>query len=260
MASSLKADIPQKPEQKKMLSVHRLGSGYKPLQVLWDIDLFLEEGEWLALLGTNGAGKSTLLNTIAGLIKPFCGEIVYQGKEISALPVHERVRLGIALVPEGRKLFAGMTVRENLMMGAFTQNDDGKIAGQLQRVFDLFPILKEREKQIVGTLSGGERQMCAIGRALMSQPILLLIDEMSLGLGPVVVDGLLETMTAIRQEGVTLIVVEQDVNTALIYADRGYVLREGKIVKSGDAKQLLEDPAIQKDYLGYWKGAEKNNK
>jgi len=135
MASSRNVDIPQQPEQKRILSVHRLGSGYKPLQVLWDIEFSLEEGEWLALLGTNGAGKSTLLNTIAGLIKPFCGEIVYQESEISALPVHERVRLGIALVPEGRRLFAGMTVRENLMMGAFTQNDDGKIAGQLQKSF-----------------------------------------------------------------------------------------------------------------------------
>jgi branched-chain amino acid transport system ATP-binding protein len=191
------------------------------------------------------------LKTIVGLLKPFQGEIWYLGKEISALPVHEMVRLGIALVPEGRRLFAGMTVRENLMMGAFSQNDNGKITEQLQRVFDLFPVLKEREKQVVGTLSGGERQMCAIGRALMSHPKLLLIDELSLGLAPVVVDGLLETLVAIKQEGVTLLVVEQDVNTALAYADRGYVLREGRIVKSGEAKQLLEDPSIQKDYLGY---------
>ncbi len=234
-----------------MLAVHHLGSGYKPLQILWDIELSVHEGEWLALVGPNGAGKSTLLKTIVGLLKPFQGEIWYLGKEISALPVHEMVRLGIALVPEGRRLFAGMTVRENLMMGAFSQNENGKITEQLQRVFDLFPVLKEREKQVVGTLSGGERQMCAIGRALMSRPKLLLVDELSLGLAPVVVDGLLETLVAIKQEGVTLLVVEQDVNTALAYADRGYVLREGRIVKSGEAKQLLEDPSIQKDYLGY---------
>ncbi len=234
-----------------MLAVHHLGSGYKPLQILWDIELSVQEGEWLALLGPNGAGKSTLLKTIVGLLKPFQGEIWYLGKEISALPVHEMVRLGIALVPEGRRLFAGMTVRENLMMGAFSQNENGKITEQLQRVFDLFPVLNEREKQVVGTLSGGERQMCAIGRALMSRPKLLLVDELSLGLAPVVVDGLLETLVAIKQEGVTLLVVEQDVNTALAYADRGYVLREGRIVKSGEAKQLLEDPSIQKDYLGY---------
>ena len=234
-----------------MLAVHHLGSGYKPLQILWDIELSVQEGEWLALLGPNGAGKSTLLKTIVGLLKPFQGEIWYLGKEISALPVHEMVRLGIALVPEGRRLFAGMTVRENLMMGAFSQNENGKITEQLQRVFDLFPVLKEREKQVVGTLSGGERQMCAIGRALMSRPKLLLVDELSLGLAPVVVDELLETLVAIKEEGVTLLVVEQDVNTALAYADRGYVLREGRIVKSGEAKQLLEDPSIQKDYLGY---------
>ena len=255
MASLPKADIPHQPGQKRMLSVHHLGSGYRPLQVLWDIDLSLEEGEWLALLGTNGAGKSTLLNTIAGLIKPFCGEIVYQEKEISALPVHERVRLGIALVPEGRRLFAGMTVIENLMMGAFTKTEHDRIVKELERVFDLFPILKERDKQVVGTLSGGERQMCAIGRALMSQPKLLLVDEMSLGLAPIVIDSLLETMVDIRRDGVTLLVVEQDVNTALVYADRGYILSEGRIVKSGEAKQLLADPGIQKDYLGDWDGA-----
>jgi branched-chain amino acid transport system permease protein len=235
-----------------MLELSQVGSGYKPLQVLWNIDLSLREGEWLALLGSNGAGKSTLLKTIAGLIKPFQGEIRYQGRNLSALPAHERVALGIALVPEGRRLFAGMTVRENLMMGAFIQKEDGREAGQLQRVFDLFPVLKAREKQVVGTLSGGERQMCAIGRALMSRPKLLLVDELSLGLAPVVVDGLLETLVAIKEEGVTLLVVEQDVNTALVYADRGYVLREGRIAKSGPAPQLLADKSIQQDYLGTW--------
>lgn len=233
-----------------MLALHHLNSGYKPLQILWNIELFLKEGEWLALLGSNGAGKSTLLKTIAGLLKPFQGEIWYLGKEISAIPVHERVKLGIALVPEGRKLFTGMTVRENLMMGAYIQNGNTRNTEQLERVFDLFPHLKGREKQVVGTLSGGEQQMCAIGRALMSQPKVLLVDELSLGLAPIVVEELLETMVTIKQEGVTLIVVEQDVYTALVYADRGYVLQEGKIVKSGEAKQLLSDPNIQKDYLG----------
>jgi branched-chain amino acid transport system permease protein len=236
----------------QMLELHRVGTGYKPLQVLWDIDLSLQEGEWLALLGSNGAGKSTLLKTIAGLLRPFQGEIRYRGHDLTALQAHERVALGIALVPEGRRLFAGMTVRENLMMGSFIQKADGRSDGQLERVFDLFPVLKTREKQVVGTLSGGERQMCAIGRALMSRPKLLLVDELSLGLAPVVVDGLLETMVAIKQEGVTLLVVEQDVNTALVYADRGYVLREGRIVRSGQSKQLLADPSIQQDYLGTW--------
>jgi branched-chain amino acid transport system ATP-binding protein len=234
-----------------MLALHHLDSGYKPLQVLWDIELSLQEGEWLALLGPNGAGKSTLLKTIVGLLRPFQGEIWFEGAEIGPLPVHERVQLGISLVPEGRRLFDGMTVQENLMMGAYIQDEEKTISEQLQGVFDLFPILKERERQVVGTLSGGEQQMCAIGRALMCLPRLLLVDEMSLGLAPVVVDVLLETMLAIRKEGVTLLVVEQDVNTALAYAGRGYVLQEGKIVKSGDAGDLLADPHIQKEYLGH---------
>lgn len=234
-----------------MLELHRVGAGYKSLQVLWDIDLLLREGEWLALLGSNGAGKSTLLKTIAGLLRPFRGEILFQGKDLTALRVHERVELKIALVPEGRRLFAGMTVRDNLIMGAFTQTDERRISEQLQGVFDLFPVLMEREKQVVGTLSGGERQMCAIGRALMSWPRLLLVDELSFGLAPVVVDVLLETMVAINREGVTLLVVEQDVKTSLLYADRSYVMRQGMIVRSGVAKELLADPDIKKEYLGY---------
>lgn len=238
--------------QTAMLDLRGLGTGYRTLQVLWDIELSLKKGEWLALIGPNGAGKSTLLKTIAGLLKPFQGKILYRGEEINVIPVHERVRLGISLVPEGRRLFTGMTVKENLMMGAFAQTDNGKDAEQLQKVYDLFPILKVRGKQVVGTLSGGEQQMCAIGRALMSRPKLLLVDELSLGLAPIVVEGLLDTMNAIKQEGVTLIVVEQDVNTALMCADRGYVMREGMIVKSGEARQLLEDPGLLKEYLQYW--------
>lgn len=239
----------------QVLSLKSLDGGYKPLQILRGVDLFVNEGEWLALLGPNGAGKSTLLKTIAGLLKPFDGKIVYNGDEISETPVHDRVKLGIALVPEGRRLFTGMTVKENLMMGAYTQINGEKIQNQLEKVFELFPVLEDRKGQVVGTLSGGERQMCAIGRALMSLPKLLLVDEMSLGLAPVVVDDLLERLIAIKQEGVTLMVVEQDVNTALVYADRGYVIREGRIVKSGDAKGLLEDPDIQRDYLGSMSGA-----
>ncbi|MEW5910470.1 MAG: ABC transporter ATP-binding protein [Thermodesulfobacteriota bacterium] len=234
-----------------MLSLSNVSSGYKPLEILRDIHIHLEKGEWLSLIGPNGAGKSTLMKTISGLIRPMNGTIFYEEMDISQRPVHERVRLGISLVPEGRRLFTGMTTLENLMMGAFALKDQNRIREQLTKVLDLFPVLKEREDQIVGTLSGGERQMCAIGRALMAQPKLLLVDEMSLGLAPVVVDNLLEAMVAIKKEGVTLLVVEQDVNTGLMYADRGYVLREGRIVKSGMAGQLLNDPDIQKDYLGY---------
>ncbi len=234
-----------------MLALYHLDSGYRPLQVLWDIGLWLQEGEWLALLGPNGAGKSTLLKTVVGLIRPFRGEIWFEGEEIGQTPVHKRVQLGISMVPEGRRLFDGMTVKENLMMGAFIQDEDRIVSERLNGVFGLFPILEERERQVVGTLSGGEQQMCAIARALMSQPRLLLVDEMSLGLAPVVIDVLLETMLTIRGKGVTLLVVEQDVNMALAYAGRGYVLQEGKIVKSGNAAELLADPHIQKDYLGH---------
>lgn len=233
-----------------LLELQGIDAGYKRLQVLSDIELVVRQGEWLALLGANGAGKSTLLKTIAGQIKPFNGEIRYLGNTLNEIPVHERVGLGISLVPEGRRLFTGMTVKENLLMGAFLKNDCKIKMKQLDKIFDLFPVLKEREKQVVGTLSGGEQQMCAIGRALMSQPKLLLIDELSLGLAPVVVDDLMETLISIKQDGVTLLVVEQDVYVALMYADRGYVMQEGKIINSGESRQLLADPEIQKDYLG----------
>lgn len=233
-----------------LLELQGIDAGYKGLQILWDIDLVVRPGEWLALLGANGAGKSTLLKTIAGLIKPFTGELRYSGNTLNEIPVHERVGLGISLVPEGRRLFTGMTVKENLLMGAFLYNDRNLIMEQLDKIYALFPVLKEREKQVVGTLSGGEQQMCAIGRGLMSRPKLLLVDELSLGLAPVVVDHLLETLLSIKQAGVTLMVVEQDVYGALMYADRGYVLQEGRIINSGESRQLLSDPEIQKGYLG----------
>lgn len=233
-----------------MLELRQVSAGYKTLQILWDIDLEVCQGEWLALLGVNGAGKSTLLKTIAGLIKPFRGELKYLGNAINEIPVHERVALGISLVPEGRRLFKGMTVEENLLMGAYWYDDRKKEKEQMDNVMDIFPILRERRKQAVGTLSGGEQQMCSIGRALMSRPKLLLIDELSLGLAPVVVDGLMETLLSIKKSGVTLVVVEQDVYGALMYADRGYVLQEGRVVQSGESKKLITDPVIQKGYLG----------
>lgn len=233
-----------------LLELQGIDAGYRGLQILWDIELVVRQGEWLALLGANGAGKSTLLKTIAGLIKPFTGELRYLGNSLNGIPVHERVGLGISLVPEGRRLFTGMTVKENLLMGAFWYNDRKIKMEQLDKIYDLFPILKEREKQVVGTLSGGEQQMCALGRGLMSQPKLLMVDELSLGLAPVVVDDLMETLVSIKQEGVTLMVVEQDVYGALMYADRGYVMQEGRIINGGASRELLSDPEIQKGYLG----------
>ena len=232
-----------------MLALHHLDSGYKPLQILWDIELFLEKGEWLAILGSNGAGKSTLLKTVAGLLKPFQGEIWYESKEISSVPVYERVKLGIALVPEGRRLFTGMTVRENLMMGAYQQNGNSRNTEQLEKVFDLFPHLKGREKQVVGTLSGGEQQMCAIGRALMSRPKLLLIDELSLGLAPVVIKRIYEAMGHLVQKGTTILVVEQDVQHVLTVADYVACFLEGRISLEGKPSDLSSEQ-ITAAYFG----------
>jgi len=185
------------------------------------------------------------------LLKPFRGEIRYRGKEISSKPVHERVKMGISLVPEGRRLFTGMTVRENLMMGAYGLKVKSESLEQLSKVYDLFPVLEKREKQVVGTLSGGEQQMCAIGRALMSRPRLLLVDEPSQGLAPVIVEGLIELMSVIKREGVTLLMVEQGISAALDYTDRAYILRQGRIVKHGPVPRLLADLDTRKEYLGY---------
>jgi branched-chain amino acid transport system ATP-binding protein len=234
-----------------MLEVRGVSAGYGRLEILHRIDLSLHDGEWLALLGSVGAGKTTLLRTIAGSLLATRGEILYRGEDITAMPTHERVRRGISMVPEGRRLFAGMTVRENLMVGAFTVRDRRAIQEQLARVFALFSILADRRNQVVGTLSGGEQQMCAIGRALMSRPRLMLVDELSLGLAPVVVERLMRTLEDIRQAGTTLLIVEQDVRLSLARADRGAVLRQGGVVRCGDATELLTDPDLRKFYLGY---------
>jgi branched-chain amino acid transport system ATP-binding protein len=232
-----------------MLEVRGIGSGYDGLQVISEVDLTVAEGEWVALVGAVGAGKTTLMRTIAGSLEPLAGEVRFRGNDLAHVPAHERVRRGISLVPEGRRLFRGMTVLENLIAGAFVVSRR-TIAGRLERVYELFPILAERGRQQVGTLSGGEQQMCAIGRALMSGPKLLLVDELSLGLAPVVVDDLLAALVRIREEGATLLVVEQDVNTSLAYADRGYVMRHGRVVSSGPSAELLADQSFLREYLG----------
>jgi branched-chain amino acid transport system ATP-binding protein len=232
-----------------MLEVRGIDSGYGGLQVISEVDLTVAEGEWVALVGAVGAGKTTLMRTIAGSLEPLAGEVRFRGNDLARIRAHERVRLGISLVPEGRRLFRGMTVLENLIAGAFVVSR-GTIAGRLERVNELFPILAERGRQQVGTLSGGEQQMCAIGRALMSGPKLLLVDELSLGLAPVVVDDLLAALVRIRDEGATLLVVEQDVATSLAYADRGYVMRHGRVVSSGPSAELLADQSFLREYLG----------
>jgi branched-chain amino acid transport system ATP-binding protein len=232
-----------------MLELRGIGAGYGALQVLWDVDLDVERGEWVALVGTAGAGKSTLLRTIAGSLEPLTGQVLLEGADLTHVPAYERVKLGMSLVPEGRRLFRGMTVAENLAAGAFVVPRK-EAAKRLARVHDLFPVLGERADQQVGTLSGGEQQMCAIGRALMAGPKLLLVDELSLGLAPLAVDALLAALVRIREEGTTLLVVEQDVETSLSYADRGYVLRHGRVVASGPSRRLLDDPGFLRDYLG----------
>ncbi|MGQ9568122.1 MAG: ABC transporter ATP-binding protein [Anaerolineae bacterium] len=233
-----------------MLQVSRLRAGYGEINVLWDVDLHVEPGEVVALVGSNGAGKTTLLMTLAGLLKARQGSIVFLGEDITALSAPERVRRGLALVPEGRQLFQGLTVEENLKLGAYARRDGKEVRESLERVYALFPELAERRRQLAGTLSGGEQQMCAIGRGLMSAPKLLLIDELSLGLAPVVVDRLKGTIADIRKAGVTVLVVEQDVQTAFEISNRGYVLETGHIVREGPSEALLADPRIKEAYIG----------
>ncbi|MGQ9458050.1 MAG: ABC transporter ATP-binding protein [Anaerolineae bacterium] len=233
-----------------MLQVSRLRAGYGEINVLWDVDLHVEPGEVVALVGSNGAGKTTLLMTLAGLLKARQGSIVFLGEDITALSAPERVRRGLALVPEGRQLFQGLTVEENLKLGAYARRDGKEVRESLERVYALFPELAERRRQLAGTLSGGEQQMCAIGRGLMSAPKLLLIDELSLGLAPVVVDRLKGTIADIRKAEVTVLVVEQDVQTAFEISNRGYVLETGHIVREGPSEALLADPRIKEAYIG----------
>lgn len=233
-----------------MLEVKGLEAAYGDIKILWGIDIEIKEGEIVSIVGSNGAGKSTLIRTISGLHKPLQGEIVYDGSNITHLLPGEIVIRGISQVPEGRKLFAGMTVYENLMMGAYSLNDKKMIREDLDFVFHLFPRLCERSKQLAGTLSGGEQQMCAIGRALMSHPKLLLVDELSLGLSPILVDNLIDAIEQIHQRGASILLVEQDVQIALEHADRGYVLETGRITLSGNAKELLDSPQVKKAYLG----------
>jgi branched-chain amino acid transport system ATP-binding protein len=233
-----------------MLEIQGLEVAYGDIKVLWGIDVEIKEGEIVSIIGSNGAGKTTLIRTISGLNKPLQGEIVYDGSNINHLLPGEIVIKGISQVPEGRKLFAGMTVLENLMMGAYLRDDKKEIEEDLAFVFHLFPRLCERGRQIAGTLSGGEQQMCAIGRAIMCHPKLLLIDELSLGLSPLLVDSLIEAIGQIHRRGTSILLVEQDVQIALENSDRGYILETGRITLSGDSKELLNSPQVKKAYLG----------
>ncbi|MGC2238709.1 MAG: ABC transporter ATP-binding protein [Pyrinomonadaceae bacterium] len=233
-----------------MLTLENVSVSYGAIEALTDINLQINQGEVVTLIGANGAGKTTTLRTITGLLEPKEGRVTYEGKDISGMATHKLVPMGIAMSPEGRGVFANLSVRENLDMGAYIRKDKKGISDDMERAFTLFPRLKEREKQKAGTLSGGEQQMLAMGRAMMSRPRLLLLDEPSLGLAPLLVHTIFEAIDEIRAEGTTILLVEQNANAALHHSDRAYVMETGRIVMEGDSKQLAEDPRVKEAYLG----------
>jgi branched-chain amino acid transport system ATP-binding protein len=233
-----------------LLEVDNLNVYYGAIHALQGVSFNVEEGEIVTLIGANGAGKSTTLRTISGLLQPRTGSIKFRNKEITTTPAEQIVRLGISQVPEGRKIFAPLTVRENLMMGAYTRNDKNEIEQSMQRVFSSFPRLKERIDQLGGTLSGGEQQMLATGRGLMSKPSLLLLDEPSMGLSPILVEEIFRIIQEINKQGTTILLVEQNALMALSISHRAYVLETGRIVLSGDAREVAENPQVKSAYLG----------
>jgi len=233
-----------------LLEVENIHSYYGNIQALRGISLFVEEGEVVTLIGSNGAGKTTTLRSIHGVLQPREGKIIFDGEEIQGLPAHDMIGRGIAQSPEGRKIFRRMSVLENLEMGAYHRNDRSGIRDDMDRVYELFPRLKERTKQEAGTMSGGEQQMLAIGRALMSRPKLLLLDEPSMGLAPVLVERIFDIIKEINAQGTTILLVEQNANVALEIATRGYVMETGSIVSSAPADKLREDPKVREAYLG----------
>jgi branched-chain amino acid transport system ATP-binding protein len=233
-----------------MLELKGVSSGYGAIEALKSIDLRIEQGEIVTLIGANGAGKSTTLRSITGLVSPTAGDVLFEGRRLNGTPTHEVTAMGISMVPEGRAIFANLTVLENLEMGAYLQKDKARNAAGLERVYGLFPRLKERRKQLGGTLSGGEQQMLAIGRALMARPRLLLLDEPSLGLAPLLVQTIFGAIDAINKEGTTILLVEQNANAALRHSHRAYVLETGSIVMEGPSAELAADPRVKEAYLG----------
>jgi branched-chain amino acid transport system ATP-binding protein len=232
-----------------LLDVADIHTYYGSIQALRGVSLRVEEGEVVTIIGSNGAGKSTTLRSISGLTPARTGKITFEGRDITGVPAHEIVARGIALSPEGRHCFARMSVRENLDLGAYRRRD-GEIEEDLDRVFDLFPRLKERERQKAGTMSGGEQQMLAIGRALMARPKLLMLDEPSMGIAPILVQRIYETIAEINRQGVAILLVEQNANYALDVSKRGYVLETGEVAVTNESAELRNDPAVQRAYLG----------
>ncbi|GAB2926356.1 ABC transporter ATP-binding protein [Streptomyces sp. NPDC058869] len=233
-----------------LLEVEDLRVAYGKIEAVKGISFKVEEGEVVTLIGTNGAGKTTTLRTLSGLIKPLAGQIKFNGKSLRRTPAHQVVSLGLAHSPEGRHIFPRMTIEDNLRLGAFLRRDSDGINKDIQRAYDLFPILGERRKQAAGTLSGGEQQMLAMGRALMSQPKLLMLDEPSMGLSPIMMQKIMATITELRQQGTTILLVEQNAQAALSLANHAHVMEIGSIVLSGTGQDLLHDDSVRKAYLG----------
>ena len=233
-----------------LLELKDLEVYYGMIQAIKGVSFEVNEGEVIALIGANGAGKTTILHTITGLLSPKKGSVMFEGTDITKIPAHKIVSLGMAHVPEGRRVFAQMSVYQNLKMGAFTRSDKDEIEASLEMVYKRFPRLEERRNQLAGTLSGGEQQMLAMGRALMSHPKIILMDEPSMGLSPILVNEIFDIIRSVNEAGTTVLLVEQNAKKALAIANRAYVLETGRIVTSGDAKELMNDDSIKKAYLG----------
>jgi len=233
-----------------ILEISNVASGYGEVQILWGSSLKLEKGKLTCLVGGNGVGKTTLIRTVMGLLKPWKGTITFEGQDVSRVPAYTKAEMGLVLVPEGRQLFTDMTVYENLEMGASNKRATPKMKDNLERVYEMFPRLKERETQKAGTLSGGEQQMLAVARGIMADPTVLMIDELSLGLAPVLILGLFESLKALRELGITILLVEQNVQMALAISDYGYVLAEGKVDLEGPARELIKNEHVREAYLG----------
>ncbi len=233
-----------------LLEINDLTSGYEGVQILWGVNLRLEQGKLTTLVGSNGVGKTTLLATAMGLLRPWQGTVTFAGKDVTFLPAYARAKAGMVLVPEGRQLFTDMTVLENLEMGAFSKRAHANFKQNLAKVFELFPRLQERAKQKAGTLSGGEQQMVAVARGLMAEPEILILDELSLGLSPLLALTLFESLTRLKKTGLTMLLVEQNVSMALAVSDYAYVLAEGRVHLEGPARDLLKNDEVRKAYLG----------
>lgn len=233
-----------------MLKLDKVSSGYDKVQILWDVSFQIKENEIVSIIGPNGAGKTTLVKTIMGLLPAKTGSITFQNEAIQKLPSYAIVKKGLVMIPEGREIFPRMTVEENLLLGAYTVKDKGAVQASKEKVYQIFPVLKKKEKAQAQTLSGGEQQMLVICRSLMSNPKLLILDEPSLGLAPIIVEKVLDTVEKINEDGVTILLVEQNIRDSLGIADRGYVLEEGKIILEGESRELLSNSHIKEVYLG----------